>query len=71
MGNNIDVSIRYYEPGDDESIVELLKKTFPKWKNFDDPLGLWRWKYINTPLKYFIVVAVADDKIVGCDHSVI
>jgi hypothetical protein len=51
--------------------VELLKKTFPKWNNFDDPLGLWRWKYINTPQRTLIIVAVADNKIVGCYHSLV
>jgi hypothetical protein len=71
LGKNSDVSIRFYQPGDDENIVDLLKKTFPKWKEFDDPLGLWRWKYINTPFKNFIVVAVKDDKIIGFEHSLI
>jgi hypothetical protein len=71
LGNNVNVSIRFYQPGDDENIVELLKKTFPKWAKFTDPLNLWRWKYINTPLRSIITVVVADNKIVGCLHSVI
>ena len=71
MGNKIDVNTRFYEPRDDENIVELLKKTFPKWAGFNDPLGLWRWKYIDIPLRVVIVVAVADNKIVGCNPSVI
>ncbi len=71
MSNNVNVSVRFYEPGDDENIVELLKKTFPKWAAFKDPLGLWRWKYIDTPLKSIISVAVTDDKIVGCNPSLI
>ena len=71
MGNNDNVSIRSYQPGDDENIVELLKKTFPKWETFDDPLELWRWKYINTPLSTTIMLAVADNRIVGCNHSLI
>ena len=69
MGNNDKVNIRFYQPRDDEKIVGLLKKTFPKWNEFDDPLRLWRWKYIDTPLKAIITVAVADNKIVGCSHS--
>lgn len=63
------MSIRYYKSGDDKNIVELLKKTFPKWAAFNNSLDLWRWKYINTPLKTVITVAVADKKIVGCDHA--
>ena len=71
MSDNVDVRVRFYEPGDDENIVELLKKTFPKWAEFKDPIGLWRWKYIDTPLKSIISVAVVDDKIVGCNPSLI
>ncbi len=71
MENNFNVTIRFYQPGDDENIVELLTKTFPKWAEFNDPLELWRWKYINTPQKSLIEVAIADTKIVGCLHSVI
>jgi hypothetical protein len=65
------MNIRFYEPGDDEGILELLRKTFPKWAAFEDPMGLWRWKYVDTPLNSFIIVATADDKIVGCEHSII
>jgi glucosamine--fructose-6-phosphate aminotransferase (isomerizing) len=50
LSKNNDIIVRYYQPGDEEKIVELLKKTFPKWTEFKDPLGLWKWKYINTPL---------------------
>ncbi len=71
MGNNVKVSIRSYQSGDDENIVKLLKQTFPKWEKFDDPLKLWRWKYIDTPLRTLITVAVADNKIVGCSHTLI
>jgi hypothetical protein len=68
---NASVNIRLYQPGDDENIVKLLQKTFPKWDNFPDPLNVWRWKYLNMPLRSIVVVAVMDDKIVGCDHSII
>ena len=71
MENNNNVSIRYYQPGDEENIIELLKNTFPKWANFDNPLELWRWKYIDTPLRTMIRLVVADDKIIGCSHSLI
>jgi hypothetical protein len=71
LGNKVNVSIRFYQLGDDENIVELLKKTFPRWEKFDDPLELWRWKYVNTPLRSIVTVAVTDNKIVGCNHSLI
>lgn len=71
MSDISDLQIRLYEPGDDEGIVGLLKKTFPKWAAFSDPLGLWRWKYIDTPQRSVIIVAVLDDDVVGCNHSII
>ena len=71
LGDNVNVVIRFYEQGDDEGIVSLLTRTFPKWASFNDPLGLWRWKYIETPFKSLITVALIDGKIIGCDNSVI
>ena len=71
MRNKVDVNVRFYEPGDDEDIVELLKKTFPKWSSFNDPLSLWRWKYIDTPYNSTIVVVDTGEKIVGCSHSIV
>lgn len=71
MSNNPEVHIQLYQPGDDEGIVELLKKTFPKWNSFNDPLELWKWKYINTPHKSIIILATCENKIVGCYHSLI
>ena len=63
--------IRFYQTGDDEKIVELLQRTFPKWATFNDPLDLWRWKYINTPLKSLIIIAEMDHRIIACNHTVI
>ena len=71
MRNNIDVNVRFYQPGDEVQIVELLRKTFPKWASFNDPVGLWRWKYIDTPLRSVITLAVASEKIVGCNHVLV
>ena len=71
MKNNNIIDVRFYQPGDDKQIVELLKKTFPKWFKFKDPMGLWRWKYIDTPNKSLISIALSDDKIIGCDHTIV
>jgi hypothetical protein len=65
------VNIRFYQKGDDEQVVMLLKKIFPKWSAFKDPLSFWRWKYVDNPQKTVITVALVDDKIVGCNHSII
>ncbi len=71
MEKKVDVDIRFYELNDDENIVKLLTKTFPKWAVFKDPLKFWRWKYINTPQRSVIIVVLRDDKIVGCNHSIV
>jgi hypothetical protein len=71
MSESANLTIRFYQPGDEEGIVELLKKTFPKWNNFKDPLGLWNWKYINSPKEYSIIVLLINNKIVGCSHHII
>jgi hypothetical protein len=71
LGNGLNLNIRFYQPEDDKHIVELLKKTFPKWNNFKDPLNLWRWKYVDTPQKTVVTVIVVDNKIVGCNHNII
>ena len=71
MANRTDMDIRFYESGDEEGIVELLKKTFPKWTEFKDPIGLWRWKYVDTPLDTLNIVVTDNGKIVGCEHAVI
>ncbi len=60
--------IRAREPEDDEGIVELLRKTFPKWDKSIDPLKLWRWKYVDSPHQNKITVIIADNKVIGCDH---
>jgi hypothetical protein len=58
---------RKYEPGDEEEIVNILKKTFPKWSN--RTIEYWKWKHIETPSKICTYVAVNGDKIIGilCD----
>ncbi len=70
LSDDIKFNIRFYQPEDDESIVELLRKTFPKWSKFKDPLKLWRWKYIDNPQKTLITIVLVDNKIVGFNHSI-
>jgi hypothetical protein len=70
LGNINDVYIRPYQKGDDEKIVNLLTKTFPKWNTFKNPMKIWKWKYIDTPQRSNIILAIIDEKIVGCLHSI-
>lgn len=69
-----DFSVRPYRPGDEEGIVKLLALAFKGWPHFDikcSPLDHWRWKHEDNPLgKSIISVAVCDDEIIGCIHSI-
>lgn len=66
--------IRPYQQGDEEEIVELLELVFDGWPRFDlncTPLDHWKWKYLDNPFRAnHINVAVSDEKIIGCCHSI-
>lgn len=64
-----DFKTREYQKGDEDQIVELLKLSFPEWANRKNPQDYWKWKYIDTPLKSIISVAVSGDKIAGVGHE--
>lgn len=66
-------SITYnpYSPGDEKGIVELLKNTFPKWKQLENPLQNWIWKYREAPLSSTVYVAKDGEQIVGVAHRII
>ena len=64
------VTIRLYEEGDDEGIVELLDLVFDGWPNYDitcSPLDHWRWKYLSSEGTPYISVAEDGGIIVGCN----
>ena len=63
-------SVRLYQTGDEEGIVDLLKLSFPEWAKREAPLDYWKWKYLDTPLGSVVVVAVRDDKIIGSAHRI-
>ena len=66
-------SIRQFQPGDEEKIVELLKMVFYGWPQYDLPcssLDHWKWKFMSSPLEMnTIVVAESEGRIIGCDHG--
>jgi GNAT superfamily N-acetyltransferase len=62
-------SIRLYRPGDEEEIVEILKISFPEWRDAESPHDHWRWKYLDNPYGSDIMVADWDGKIVGVQHK--
>ena len=62
---------RFYRPGDEYGIVDLMKLVFPYWATFESPLDYWRWKYLDNPNFPVIFVAVLGEKIIGVDHSLV
>jgi len=68
------VEVRAYEKGDETRIVALLEQVFQGWPHIDlkcSPLDHWKWKYYGPHInKQYITVALSDDNIIGCHHSV-
>jgi GNAT superfamily N-acetyltransferase len=60
--------VRLYKPGDEEGIVEVLKASFPEWRDTESPLDHWKWKYLDNPIGSHVVVADWKGKIVGVQH---
>jgi GNAT superfamily N-acetyltransferase len=68
MADNIDY--RFFLPGDEKGIIDLLKISFPGWEELKkNALPLWRWRYLEPPIKPLIVVVTDGDKIAGVDHK--
>lgn len=44
-----DYHIRPYRADDEISVVSLLCRRFAGWRDYDDPLGMFRWKHIRNP----------------------
>jgi GNAT superfamily N-acetyltransferase len=67
------ITIRKYEPGDEQGIVELLELVFDGWPHFDlpcTPLEHWKWKYLDNPYeKRTIPVVTVGDKVVCTNHG--
>lgn len=64
------LNYRFYLPGDEYQIVDLLKENFSRWNQLPDALENWNWKHLNNPWKSVIVVCVDEDKIVGVIHEI-
>ncbi len=66
-------TIRDYNPGDEEEIVELLQLGFDGWPHFDiacSPLEHWRWKYQENPIgRSLINIAECERRIIGARQS--
>ena len=58
-----DFEYRKYKAGDEDGILSLLKKTFPKWSK--RTVDYWRWKYLDSPLDPRVYVALDGSKVIG------
>ena len=69
------ISIRAYQPGDEQKLVDLLTETFNGWPRLDiqcDPVDYWRWMFVDNPNKIKVIaLATSDDKIIGCAHDLV
>jgi hypothetical protein len=65
-----DFTLRFYEPGDEDGIVNLYRMSFPDWALIEEPIQYWRWKYLDSPSGSNITVAVSGGKVVGVTSSV-
>ena len=74
MDSPNNITIRSYEEGDEEAIVELLEHVFNDWPHFDlecSPLDHWRWKFLDNPSRsIYSVVATHGKKIIGYNGGV-
>jgi GNAT superfamily N-acetyltransferase len=68
-----EVTIRVYQPGDEEQIVKLLELVFKGWPHFDldcSSLDHWYWKFRDNPTgKNNIALGLVKDRLVACDHG--
>jgi ribosomal protein S18 acetylase RimI-like enzyme len=66
-----DYVVRLYEPGDEEGIIEVLKASYPEWRNAKSPLDHWKWKYLESPLGSVFMVVDWGGKIVAVGGRVL
>lgn len=61
--NDVNISVRSYNPGDENQIVDLLNQGFGKWGDIQQ----WRWKYLRYPTfeNNNIFIVEVDESIVG------
>jgi N-acetylglutamate synthase-like GNAT family acetyltransferase len=61
---------KFYSEGDEYDIINLLKLCFDEWKRNKDPLNYWKWKWIDAPGGFNIIVSKQNEKIVAVTHII-
>ncbi len=72
LAEGSEVKVRYFEPGDEQQIFDVLQACHPDtWGKQD--IEQWRWKHIERPgfKPEDIVVVTVDGKVVACFHSAV
>lgn len=64
------IEARYYQNGDEDQIINILKSSFPEWAIRKNPIAYWKWKYLETPLSSGIEVGIIDGKMVCVNHTI-
>jgi len=62
MSTNLET--RFYQPGDEYEIVELLKISFPYWASLRSPVDYLKWRYLDSYYRSFVVVVTSGKKII-------
>ena len=66
-------TVRFYEYGDEEKIVELLEDVFRGWPKQDihcSKVDYWKWKHLENPVaESIMLVTEIVDQVVGANHS--
>lgn len=66
-----DYEVRFYHPGEEEKIVDLLSLAFTEWKaRKSSALDHWRWMYQDNPFgPCNVAVVIYNNQIVGVSHD--
>ena len=69
-GDSDEVATRPYREGDEGEIVALLVSSFPFWEKLSDPLGYWRWKYMQNTQETSVIVSTVGGRFAGVGHCI-
>jgi hypothetical protein len=67
LSSNIET--RYFQSGDEEQIIRVLKSSFPDWATRENPVAYWRWKYIDNTLGSGVEVGLLNGQIICVNHT--
>ena len=69
-----DLTIRSYQPGDEDAILESFNRVFGEICGegyVDRDLAFWRWEFLDNPMGHRISVAVTGDGVVAAHYAAV